>query len=200
MNGSVFDWDLIRFYEVGYSNQPIAATIEVANYISKIATTAGVNINGNTVETGVQFYQITNLFNANGYNNAVFITYSYNTIKNMLGQNLPVFVSAHESNGGTSHMWVIDGSYLYKIEHWARESYYVGPGWDYNEYIRSTDYYNLFHCNYGFSGRCDGYYNSAVFNTNAELPDGYIDVGAGDVEGTPQGNFSSYLHIMSYQK
>ena len=200
LSGTAFNWDLLRFYEVGYSNQPMAATIEVANYISKIAIAAGVNINDYVVETGVDFSQITSLFNSTGYNNAMFTTYSFNTIKTMLGQNLPVFISAYESNGGASHMWVIDGSYLYKIEHWVRESYYVGPGWDYNEYISSTDYYNLFHCNYGFEGRCDGYYNSAVFNTNVELPDGYIDVGAGDTEGTPQGNFSSNLHIMSYQK
>ena len=200
LNGTAFNWDLLRFYEVGYSNQPTAATIEVANYISKIAVAAGVNINENIVQTGVGFSEIANLFNTNGYSNAMFITYSYNTIKTMLGQNLPVFISAHESNGGDSHMWVIDGCNLYKIDHWVRESYYVGPGWDYNEYISSTDYYNLFHCNYGFEGRCDGYYNSAIFNTNVELPDGCIDVGAGDIEGTPQGNFSSNLHIMSYQK
>ena len=190
------------FLRIWTLQSALSATIEVANYVYTLADVADVDIYDGYKETSTSKTGIAGLFNTAGYINAMFRTYSLPTIEVMLEQDLPVLIAAEDSSGiNQSHMWVIDGCNVYKVEDWVREYTYVDDfHWDYRDYISHSVSYNLLHCNYGYSGRCDGYYSSGIFNTNVELPDGYLDTTVGDIEGTPQGNFSRNIYIMTYSK
>lgn len=205
LNGVTFNWNLLSYFHHGvYNNFPDAQNA-MAEFIFTITQATNLNWGypqndpGN-YKTNVSNNNIITLFQNSGYTNLMFTTYNLNTVNFYLGSNNPVFMSARNSQNTDGHMWVIDGCYLYKIDHWVRESYYVGPGWDYNEYISDTDYYNLVHCNYGWGGECDGYYTSGIFDTTVELPDGYIDTTVGDTEGEARSFYNLDMKILLYQK
>jgi hypothetical protein len=71
------------------------------------------------------------------------------------------------SNGGTSgHAWVVDGCIGYRQ---------LVRVYNSNE-VLLREYYlyrNLVHCNWGWEGVCDGYYETSVFDLNngAIIPD-----------------------------
>lgn len=209
LGGVMFDWDLLRFYEHGYHNQPLSATLEVANYVRTLADASNIEIGDELPTASVEINtstpqpNIVTLFNAAGYSNVNFVSYTLNSIQNMLDDNHPVLISAKKTDDYSeygNHMWVIDGCNVYKVEYWTRVYTYVNDfTWSYNDYV-DTHHYNLLHCNYGFRGSCDGYYSSGIFNTNVELPSGYIDTTVGDIEGTAQGDFSRDMSIMMYHK
>ena len=183
--------------------------MEVANYVRTLADASNIEIGDELPTASVEINtstpqpNIVTLFNAAGYSNVNFVSYTLNSIQNMLDDNHPVLISAKKTDDYSeygNHMWVIDGCNVYKVEYWTRVYTYVNDfTWSYNDYV-DTHHYNLLHCNYGFRGSCDGYYSSGIFNTNVELPSGYIDTTVGDIEGTAQGNFSRDMSIMMYHK
>ncbi len=203
LNGVTFNWNLLSYFHHGvYNNFPDAQNA-MAEFIITLTNASGVNLFSNInqgIETFLTENEIKTLFQNSGYTNLMFTAYNLNRVETYLDSNKPVFMSARNSQDTGGHMWVIDGCYLYKIDHWVRESYYVGPGWDYNEYINDTDYYYLVHCNYGWAGECDGYYNSGIFDTTVELPDGYIDTTIGDREGGARDYYNREMKLLLYNK
>lgn len=203
LNGVTFNWNLLSCFQHDiYNNFPDAQNA-MAEFIITLTNASGVNLYSNInqgIETFLTENEIRTLFQNSGYTNLMFTAYNLNRVGTYLDSNKPVFMSARNSQDTGGHMWVIDGCYLYKIDHWVRESYYVGPGWDYNEYISDTDYYNFVHCNYGWGGECDGYYNSGIFDTTVELLDGYIDTTIGDKEGGARDYYNREMKLLLYNK
>ena len=75
--------------------------------------------------------------------------YSLTQIKNMLYDHKPVFIAALGLGGG--HAWVIDGIKTRTIQ-------------DENSETESREQV-LLHCNWGWDGSSNGYYESKIFDT-----------------------------------
>ena len=81
--------------------------------------------------------------------------YSKKNIISMLTNGKPIFIGAFDINARDGHAWVIDGM----IADVKKE--YCGSTLVKTEIIGQP----LFHCNWGWSGDCDGYYTSEIFFT-----------------------------------
>lgn len=78
--------------------------------------------------------------------------------------------------------WVIDGWNEYTKQSWMTT---YGPNNQVNpEVLLSEEYYCLVHCNFGWGGKCDGYYWYDLFDTTKRLDSDKIDTGAGDYAGS----------------
>jgi len=111
----------------------------------------------------------------------------------------PVYIRGRSEVDGESayHAWLIDGCNVYKEDFWVR--HYI-DSFRFNEYIENTKEYNLLHCNFGYEGRCDGYYSSGLFKLYPapSLDDEYIDSSVGDLPGSKYENYASDFKIMVY--
>ncbi len=75
-------------------------------------------------------------------------------------------------DSGAGHAWIVDG-YKYKV---TEHNIYVYDGtikdYVYSESESFTDVVDLQHLNWGWNGKCNGYYNIDVFKTDsAVIPD-----------------------------
>ena len=194
INGVVFDWSLISQFEFDYEPFPSeSAQIEVANFIFQVAE--GVNTNYGSSSTS-SIYYARNLLQSSGYSNATVSNYSLSSIRNMITNNLPVFIDGRPSaTSNVGHTWVIDGCNIYNIEHWVRE---YQTELLYNEYIERTEYNELLHCNFGWGGNCDGYYTSWVFDPTNMRDDDEYEPDYGDVQAVAENDYSSSLLILTY--
>ncbi len=193
-NGVNFNWNLISQYEYP-SNPSNVANTAVANFIYALADGLKADINNiSKITTSTSPNDVDTFFRYSGYPNANFVSYTLSIITSMLSANKPVFTCGWSSNN-SGHGWIIDGCKIFKIDHWIRYNYASAPS---EEYIEYTDNYNLLHCNYGWEGTCDGYYNSGIFGTNNNLPGDYIDFSIGDLPGTTFNIYDTNLGIMQY--
>ena len=195
INGVVFDWSLISQFEFDYEPFPsTSAEIEVANFIRKVAD--GVNSVYGATATGSSIENARDLLQESGYSNVTLSSYSLFQIRTKVTNNLPVLVDGRpnpSSNHG--HTWVVDGCNIYEVQHWVRE---YQTELLYNEYIESSESYNLLHCNFGWAGKCDGYYSSGVFNPTVMRDDDEYEPDYGDVQFSYGDDYSSSLKILTY--
>ena len=175
INGETFDWDLIARHEVGNINIPTIADNEVAKLVYQIKVGTGsyyrvrTDANGQPkYETATDMPNVQVFMRFNGYSDATLADYSLEDVIDMVYyKQLPVLVSGIDSNTGAGHAWVIDGCNIYKLDNWVR---HYTDSLIYNEYIESTIYCNLVHCNFGWGRSSEpnenwiGYYTSAIFN------------------------------------
>ena len=68
------------------------------------------------------------------------------------------------------------------------------------EKIIATYYYDLLHCNYGWCGDADGYYNSGVFNLSEIREGEYIDTSVGDVQASVGVYYTNDLGLIYYEQ
>ena len=129
---------------------------------------------------------ISNYFNTNaslhlGYDK------NENKITNMLDNGNPVFI-ASISGIVSGHAWVIDGSI-----NQTRTTKIIDNST--GETINSsTEERLLLHCNWGWHGKCNGYYVSGIFNTKK----GAVDTEDGQNSGVDTENFTWAFHIITY--
>ena len=104
-----------------------------------------------------------------GYTNATnHLSYDADLIIDMLEDSKPVFIAADV------HAWVIDGMIR----------------------LRSGDEYrDLFHCNMGWGGPCNGYYASRTFKSSKRI---YEDPNYGDGDIDRSFNFNTVFRIITY--
>lgn len=135
-----------------------------------------------------------------GYNNVqVDAGISLVDIIDMLcDKNLPVYLRGECNDyygNRLAHAWVVDGCNIYKEDFWVR--HYINE-FRYNDYIENTREYNLLHCNFGYEGRCDGYYSSGLFDLYG-LSSEYIDTSVGDEWGSMSNrNYIYNFKMMTY--
>ena len=201
INGIAFDWNLISQYEYDYSSTPsLSARMEIANYVHTIAQASNAELDNGILETGSPVNDMVSFFSQCGYTNVSLAAYSYSAVEAMLSNNHPVWMWGAYNYDNPAHAWVVDGCLEYKFDYWIRD--YKEPPimvgeLPYDEYIYNTQYIDLVHCNYGWGGKCDGYYTSGIFDLRNELDIDNIDTSIGDFAGT--GNYyNTYLEIIKY--
>jgi hypothetical protein len=124
------------------------------------------------------------------------IDYDKEKVEEMIEDLLPVFVRG-ERDGGSGHFWVIDGyarmattynsvtygDYVYSMGEW------VWKEWtDYNYH----DSHLLFHCNFGWGGRANGYYWPDIFDTSNPV--------VRDTNATGSANYSYEMDMFRYSR
>lgn len=82
---------------------------------------------------------------------------SYDNVTDMINSGLPIICQGCQSNAITKgHIWLLDGMlYQYRYKKEIRNNVVVNQTKETRQFI---------HCNYGWRGRCDGYYNIDLFN------------------------------------
>ena len=202
MRGTNYNWNIINSFTPGYVD--IASDGEItylANYIFEIRRAIKDSDYDNP---NIPLPYITDFMSDElRYNNvSSYLNYNRGEIVSMLNNNLPVCVDGEtyvtREDGSTyigGHSWLIDGYNYYKIDEWERS--YFGEFID-EERIIATYYYDLMHCNYGWEGKCDGYYSSGIFNPSIRLNPERIDTSIGDKSGTEPYNFNINLYYFKY--
>lgn len=196
------DWDLIEGCEYGYSLQ-YDSMEELNELIYHIGVKMGVNyhLEGVDLDTENTPEQAETFLENIGYRDVSLVNYSLQTVINMVyNENLPVYMSGHyydpeRPSQLPGHDWVIDGCDVYRVDNWVR---HYTDSFLYTEYIESTQTYNLVHCNFGWSGKCDGYYTSGIFNTRTPLPTNRIDAAKGDIQHAGPENYNLSLQLITY--
>lgn len=195
----VFDWNLMSQFEFDYQPFPSeSAEDEVANFVYQIAL--GVDsdfreeiegaLTGSTIEDARDFLQ------ESGYSNVTLSSYALLPIRTKVANNLPVFVDGRPNpSSDHGHTWVVDGCNIYEVQRWVRE---YQSELLYNEYIESRESHNLLHCNFGWKGKCDGYYSSGVFDPRDIREDDEYEPDYGDVQFSYGDDYSSSLKILTY--
>ncbi len=123
------------------------------------------------------------------------------TGRNMVcSEKKPFYVSGDApgyDDGG--HAWIIDGWNEYTTQCW--ETTY-GPNGKINpERLIEETYYCLLHCNYGWGGKCDGYYFDGLFDTTKALGSNRSDAYAGDYSSYNDSDdykFTNNLEMVTY--
>ena len=98
---------------------------------------------------------------------------------------------------GDGHAWVLDGVntlIVYEITRIINDE--TGLIISETRSPRGSNY-NLFHCNYGWRGHCDGYYIYSMFNVDSGPTNGY-DESIGDRWGTDQYSYLYDLEMLDY--
>ena len=207
------DWNLIEGCEYGY---PLLYDCmeELNELIYHIGVRMGVDYHlddTNAIDPVTGEYkappttntpeQAETFFENIGYSDVSLVNYSLMQVINMVSnKHLPVYMSGHYYNTNNpaqplGHAWVIDGCDVYTVDYWVR--HYI-DGSIYTEYIENTQNFNLVHCNYGWSGKCDGYYTSGIFDTRTPLPANRIDSAKGDIQHAGKENYDLLLQLITY--
>lgn len=126
------------------------------------------------------------------------ISYSQKDVLSLLELGLPVYISGRtyiDKNQTITdgHSWLIDG--FCKQKRTVTEKEGTFPNYIYNT---STEERLLFHCNFGWTANCDGYYIADVFNlTNGPLFQHEIDKNENN-KNKLGCNFNVYLRMIHY--
>lgn len=125
-----------------------------------------------------------------GYNNAKSVNYSFGEVTKMTNDGKPLIIySIPGINIFKSHAWNIDG---YKIKERTKTTREYING-KLNKTTNTTEKTNMVHCDFGWSGKCNGYYVSGVFKLNDPgiEYDRSWDTGKSD-------NYNNYIHLVTY--
>ena len=164
-----FDWDFLEQYEDGNNSPSNTATIEVASFVYKIKEESGASYATNGT-TGLNISDARKFMRDIGYRNTSIEEYSLSNVITMVhSRKLPVYIrGTNQFSSSDRHAWVIDGCNIYKVDLWVR--HYIDDI-TYNEFIDSTFYYNLLHCNFGWGDddNLNGYYTSGIFNPSTRV-------------------------------
>lgn len=124
-----------------------------------------------------------------GYNNAKSHRYNFGIVKEMIDKRQPLIIFAVPGCDITgSHCWVIDG---YKIKGRSVTRKYYEKGKLVNT-VSKQDTCRMVHCDFGWSGRANGYYVSGIFrdirhSVEYDRANDSLDV-----------NFNNYIHLVKY--
>lgn len=135
----------------------------------------------------------TSYMRAIGLKNSHSYIYKFNKVVDMIDNGCPLIIySIPNVRIDLSHSWNIDG---YKIkERTITKSIYEG-----NTLLSSTteiEICNMVHCDFGWTGRSNGYYVSGIFKVNdysAELDNPYYKIDKNT-------HYNNYIRIVTYDK
>ena len=188
-----FNWDLIAECEYGQTPS-LSAKNEVAKLFYAITQNGG---SANSMTN----YGVCTMVEKAGFDPSNFgglgIPYRPNKVKEKNDQNKLVFGYGITA-GGDAKYWLFDGYKFYREDVYYRVYDPAGSG-SYTDTLESSTTYNLCHCNFGYSGVCDGYYPMDVFDLTTRLANKNINSSVGDIAGTQTGvNLVYNLYTMSY--
>jgi hypothetical protein len=127
-----------------------------------------------------------------GLNNAHSHGYNFDLVTNMLDNGKPLIIySVPGINVFKSHSWNIDG---YKIkERTITTNTYNGS--TLTRSTSKTETTNMVHCDFGWKGKCNGYYVSGVFKLN----DSRIEHDPGTDYGETT-NYNNLIKVITYDR
>lgn len=171
----VLDWDSIVSWVGGKDRDP-AWCEEDGDAIAHLMREMGYRVNATYTYSGTTFTydQVRSVFMSFGYTASNLLDYSCSSIKNQLSQKRPVFVGGqrlvgYDDSGNaqySGHAWVADG---YKHWHVHYITYKVTPTLlgERREIYLEEDYdYDFLHYNWGYDGKCNGYFSDGIFKLN----------------------------------
>ncbi len=127
-----------------------------------------------------------------GYGDVNRFNYRYDRVTSMINNNCPVIIYAVPGiRVWDSHAWIIDG-YKVKVRQKITKQYRNGS------LIGTTtmpDTCKMVHCDFGWEGRCNGYYVDGVFKLNSDKND--YDYPWMDKKNT---KYNHHIRIITYNK
>lgn len=193
-----FNWTLISEYEID-GNKSAFAAAEVADFVYSVAMSMeGPGENDKMTKIGGVLYSMNNA----GYLSVQNKDYNTSDIRIMLSRNTPCIVYGDDPNYPIEighHAWLIDGCNFFDYNTYEREFDGLNPN-IYTDTLISSVQTRLVHCNYGWGGEADGYYNSEVFNLSEIREDEYIDTSVGDKQMSVGVYYSNNLGLIYYEK
>lgn len=137
-------------------------------------------------------HKVTSFMRYIGLNNAHSHSYSFDRVTEMIDIGCPLIIySVPGINVFKSHSWNIDG---YKIkERTVTTNTYIGATLDKSTSVTETC--DMVHCDFGWAGKCNGYYVSGIFKLN--------DSNVEHDPGTPYSgktNYNNLIKVITYDK
>ncbi len=136
------------------------------------------------------------LMSIRSYRNVQYIDYNTQLVKSMIDNQCPILICSVPIEKNTynlkkSHAWNIDG-YKVRTTH-IEKKYYRDNVWF--ETTHSSTETLMVHCDWGWKGMCNGYFESGVFNLagNEMLWDN-------NIPSSKNTNFNWYLKMIKYDK
>lgn len=187
-----FNWSQIAEFEIN-GNCSSSAEPEVARFVYEVANSM---VSSNT--TMYSTLGLIQSLNHVGYSNVQQRNYHYLYVLNMLEKNMPCLVSGRDPIR-EGHAWLIDGCNIFSVETYERVYDLSNPR-VFTDTLISISETRLMHCNFGWYGDADGYYNSGIFDTTELLENEYIDTSVGDVQQYGAGCYTADLLVTTYDK
>lgn len=180
-----FIYNMSNFRSLEYGHIPNSiAEQTVASFVYNIGQ--AINANYSIIGTGANIGDATTFIRELGYSSASYATYNSSAVFTKLNQDKPTLIRADSGEDG--HAWVIDGGYHYVV---TGTKYTHDGGSEF-----ATLEYKKVHCNYGWSGKCDGYYTEGLFDVSVRNYN--LDLSAGDYAGTNGDNLRQDIMIITY--
>ena len=205
LNGHTHDWSIITQFDWDNNIDNAYYKNCLAQFIYDLALEMNVhyedkNDGGIDLGTSVAVADSEALFKQLGYTNVNFESLTVEKARNMIFNNKPFYAYGVDVRQvvvprNVAHVWVIDG--------WI-ETYSVvreiveDQGLIISNTICDTYYTHYAHCNFGWSGKCDGYYLFTNFNTRNRLSSDMVESEYGDVIGTDRWTFNQDLNMIKY--
>lgn len=170
-NGYMYHW--VYMLESAKLPQPIEtpSANQAVQDASQLISTIGqlMNAQYGIAGTSTNRTSVIPCFRALGYTNCgTLMSYNFERIMNSLQGLCPVWTRGH-TTVGSGHAWVIDG-YLFQYRYATLWAYSPSSSTMIKTQVRMER--ELIHCNWGWGGLSDGYFNSGVFDTSKRvIPD-----------------------------
>lgn len=126
-----------------------------------------------------------------GFKNVDKYDYKFSRVKDMIDKGNPVIIYAMPKLKVTdSHAWNIDG-YKTKTRTITTKTY---KGNTLTKIETKTETREMVHCDFGWEGKCNGYYVSGIFKLNSSEND--YDPGS----GTKNTRYNNFIKIITYNR
>lgn len=175
--------------------------IVAANFIYNIGVVC--NIHYSIGDTGANTSEMLSAFDTLGYSVSN-VNYNSTTAKNLVLNDKPVVMTGaayvEEQSNYVGHAWLLDGWLERTITTTTSEEIEgnIGSGEGGAEITVTEDYCNVVHCNFGWEGKCDGYYNCNVFDVSSGAESVEPSIGDLLMMPYPDLNFDNTLKIFVY--
>lgn len=175
--------------------------IEAANFIYNIGVVCNINYLGE--DTSANASEMLSAFDTLGYS-VSHVNYNSTTAKNLVLNDKPVVMTGaayvEEQSKYVGHAWLLDGWLERTITTTTSEEIEgdIGSGEGGAEITVTEDYCNVVHCNFGWEGKCDGYYNCNVFDVSSGAESVEPSIGDLLMMPYPDLNFDNTLKIFVY--
>ncbi len=194
INGENFSWNLLE--QLKYGCMPtFTACDEAARFIRAIMDYGNACCNPVNNNTEMKEDDIKRVLRHVGYSSVTTRLFSLENVKSYGGRGVCMLGKTADNKG---HAWVIDGYNEYKVQIWVMRKGITGEIMPDTRMLFGEKVYEKVHCNYGWAGKCDGYYSTLTFNVTTSLRDEDIDESIGDNPGTELYNFDRDLKMITY--
>ena len=197
INGHAHDLNIISQFTFDSNITDSFDKACLATFIYDIAMELDVeydNRDPNNPQTTSNIYKARSLLSSLGFNNARVNSFDSDRVVDMLNDNNPMYVRGSDVDD-SGHAWVIDGWKEVRTDIIERVTR-IGEGT--TESIVETTIYSYVHCNFGWYGKCDGYYKFGIFDPVHIRRSDEVELSYGDILYQVDCTFVSDLKMLTY--